>query len=81
MQRSGSRSLTSDLNLHKTSLVKESIRFGRNELGDFHDERDGIHRGAQVLCAHARPLHHVEAHHRGWPPPLGRGHDDRVALA
>jgi len=31
--------LEADLNLHKTSLVKESIRFGHNELGDFHYER------------------------------------------
>lgn len=31
--------LESDLNQHKTSLVKESIRFGHNELGDFYYER------------------------------------------
>ena len=31
--------LESDLNQHKTSLVKESIRIGHNELGDFYYER------------------------------------------
>lgn len=28
-----------DLNTHKTSLVKEAIRMGHNDLGDFHYER------------------------------------------
>ena len=31
--------LESDLNGHKTSLVKESIRMGHTDLGDFHYER------------------------------------------
>ena len=31
--------LESDLNTHKTSLVKESIRMGHTDLGDFHYER------------------------------------------
>ena len=31
--------LEADLNQHKTSLIKENIRFGHNELGDFHYER------------------------------------------
>ena len=31
--------LEADLNAHKTSLVKESIRMGHNDLGDFHYER------------------------------------------
>jgi len=31
--------LEADLNHHKTSLVKESIRMGHNDLGDFHYER------------------------------------------
>merc|ERR1719163_2128840 len=31
--------LDSDLSQHKTSLVKESIRMGHNDLGDFHSAR------------------------------------------
>ena len=31
--------LENELNNHKTSLVKESIRMGHNDLGDFHSER------------------------------------------
>lgn len=31
--------LESELNHHKTNLVKESIRMGHNDLGDFHYER------------------------------------------
>jgi len=31
--------LENDLNQHKTSLVKESIRMGHNDLGDFHSAR------------------------------------------
>lgn len=31
--------LEQDLNTHKTTLVKESIRMGHNDLGDFHYER------------------------------------------
>jgi len=31
--------LEGDLNSHKSSLVKESIRMGHNDLGDFHSDR------------------------------------------
>lgn len=32
--------LEADLTTHKTSLVKESIRMGHNDLGDLHSARD-----------------------------------------
>ncbi|KAL9652431.1 hypothetical protein ABK040_000004 [Willaertia magna] len=34
--------LETELNAHKTNLIKESIRMGHNELGDFHYDRGNL---------------------------------------
>lgn len=62
--------LEADLNQHKTSPVKESIRFGHNELGDFHNERGEFNTALKCYVRTRDYCTTVQAYHCAIQHPL-----------